>query len=93
MVKGIGALYVSNHIKNTLRPLMSGGGQEMNLRSGTLSPALCVGIGEACKDISQNREKYTKHFEEIKSTLLSELNNSNLNYVINGVLNKEFQII
>ena len=82
--KGIGALYVSNHIKNTLRPLMSGGGQEMNLRSGTLSPALCVGIGEACKDISQNREKYTKHFEVIKSTLLSELNNSNLNYVING---------
>ena len=82
--KGIGALYVSNHIKNTLRPLMSGGGQEMNLRSGTLSPALCVGIGEACKDISQNREKYTKHFEEIKSTLLLELNNSNLDYVING---------
>ena len=82
--KGIGALYVSNHIKNTLRPLMSGGGQEMNLRSGTLSPALCVGIGESSKDISQNREKYTKHFEVIKSTLLSELNNSNLNYVING---------
>ena len=82
--KGIGALYVSNYIKNTLRPLMSGGGQEMNLRSGTLSPALCVGIGEACKDISQNREKYTKHFEEIKSTLVSELNNSKLDYVVNG---------
>ena len=86
--KGIGALYVSNHIKNTLRPLMSGGGQEMNLRSGTLSPALCVGIGEACKDISQNREKYTKHFEEIKSTLLSELNSSSLDYVINGNVEK-----
>ena len=82
--KGFGALYVSNHIKNTLRPLMSGGGQEMNLRSGTLSPALCVGIGEACKDLSQNREKYTKHFEEIKSTLVLELNNSKLDYVING---------
>tara|TARA_B100001057_G_scaffold124711_1_gene123439 strand:+ start:167 stop:1294 length:1128 start_codon:yes stop_codon:yes gene_type:complete len=86
--KGIGALYISNDIKNTLRPLMSGGGQEMNLRSGTLSPALCVGIGEACKDISQNREKYTKHFEEIKSTLVSELNNSNLDYVINGNINQ-----
>ena len=82
--KGIGALYISNNIKNTLRPLMSGGGQEMNLRSGTLSPALCVGIGEACKDLSQNREKYTKHFEEIKSTLVLELNNSKLDYVING---------
>ena len=82
--KGIGSLYISNHIKNTLRPLMSGGGQEMNLRSGTLSPALCVGLGEACKDISQNREKYTKHFEEIKSALLSDLDNSNLDYIING---------
>ena len=33
--KGIGALFISNSIKNTLRPLMSGGGQEMGLRSGT----------------------------------------------------------
>ena len=82
--KGIGVLYISNNIKNTLRPLMSGGGQEMNLRSGTLSPALCIGLGEACKDISQNREKYTKHFEEIKSALLSDLDNSQLDYVING---------
>ena len=82
--KGIGSLYISNHIKNTLRPLMSGGGQEMNLRSGTLSPALCVGLGEACRDISQNRDKYTKHFEEIKSALLLDLDNSNLDYIING---------
>ena len=28
--------------------------------------------------------KYTNHFEEIKSTLLSNLDNSNLDYVING---------
>ena len=86
--KGIGSLYISNNIKNTLRPLMSGGGQEMNLRSGTLSPALCVGLGEACRDISQNREKYTKHFEEIKSVLLSGLINSKINYEINGSVEK-----
>ena len=86
--KGIGALYVSNHIKNTLRPLMSGGGQEMNLRSGTLSPALCVGIGEACKDISQNREKYVQHFKEIKSALLSQLIISKLEFDINGSVEK-----
>ena len=82
--KGIGALFISNSIKNTLRPLMSGGGQEMGLRSGTQSPALCVGLGEACKDLVENIEKYTNHFEEIKSTLLSNLDNSNLDYVING---------
>src|SRR6056300_480443 len=86
--KGIGALYISNNIKNTLRPLMSGGGQEMGLRSGTLSPALCVGIGEACKDISQNREKYVQHFKELKSALLSGLITSKLEFNINGSVEK-----
>ena len=28
---------------------MSGGGQERGMRSGTLSPALCAGLGEACR--------------------------------------------
>ena len=86
--KGIGALYVSNNIKNTLRPLMSGGGQEMGLRSGTQSPALCVGLGEACKDLTENREKYDEHFREIKSALLSGLINSKLDYDINGSVEK-----
>ncbi len=86
--KGIGALFVSNTIKNTLRPLMSGGGQEQNLRSGTLSPALCVGIGEACKDLNKNIEKYSKHFKNIKSVLLSELNKSKIPFNINGSIEK-----
>ena len=82
--KGIGALYITNEIKNSLRPLISGGGQEMNLRSGTLSPALCIGLGEACKDLKFNREKYAQHFKELKSKLLSELVISKLDFVING---------
>ena len=86
--KGIGALYISNEIKNSLRPLISGGGQEMNLRSGTLSPALCVGLGEACKDLTINREKYVQHFKELKSKLLSELVLSKLDFVINGSTEK-----
>ena len=86
--KGIGALFVANSIKNTLRPLMSGGGQEQNLRSGTLSPALCVGMGEACKDIKENREKYFQHFKEIKSALLSGLINSKIEFDINGSVEK-----
>jgi len=28
---------------------MNGGGQERGLRSGTLAPALSVGLGEACR--------------------------------------------
>jgi len=48
--KGIGALYINRKRKPRIRlkPLIHGGGQERNLRSGTLAPALCVGFGEAC---------------------------------------------
>ena len=60
----------------------------MGLRSGTQSPALCVGLGEACKDISENRDKYVQHFKEIKSALLSELVKSKLEFDINGSVEK-----
>ncbi len=45
--KGIGALWVRDGI--SLTPQMLGGGQEQGMRSGTLSPALCVGFGAAAK--------------------------------------------
>jgi cysteine desulfurase len=47
--KGIGALYVRRRPRVRLEPLFSGGGQERGLRSGTLAPALCVGLGEAAE--------------------------------------------
>jgi cysteine desulfurase len=43
--KGVGALWVRDGI--SLEPHTTGGGQEGGLRSGTLSPALCVGMGAA----------------------------------------------
>lgn len=46
--KGIGALYVRRKPRVRLQPLIHGGGQEKGLRSGTLPPPLCVGLGEAC---------------------------------------------
>ena len=46
--KGIGALFVRRKKPRVkLIPIISGGGQERGLRSGTLSPFLCVGLGEA----------------------------------------------
>jgi cysteine desulfurase len=86
--KGVGALYISNDIKNTLKPLVSGGGQEMGLRSGTLSPALCVGLGEACKDLKKNRSQYFEHYKKLKSYILSELIKSKIDFVINGSVEK-----
>ena len=46
--KGVGALYVRRRPRVRIEPLFSGGGQERGLRSGTLSPALAVGLGKAC---------------------------------------------
>ncbi len=45
--KGIGALWVRDGVR--LAPFLHGGGQEGGLRSGTLSPALCAGFGEAAR--------------------------------------------
>ncbi len=45
--KGVGALWMRDGAEP--EPLLHGGGQELGLRSGTLSPALCVGFGAASK--------------------------------------------
>ncbi len=47
--KGIGALYVRQRPKVPLIAHMHGGGQEKGIRSGTLAPALCVGLGKAAE--------------------------------------------
>ena len=46
---GIGALYVRRRPRVRLEPLISGGGQERGLRSGTLPHPLVVGLGAACE--------------------------------------------
>lgn len=43
-----------------LEPLFSGGGQERGLRSGTLSPALCVGMGAAARVCAEEMRRDTE---------------------------------
>lgn len=47
--KGIGACYVRRRPRVRLDPIISGGGQERGLRSGTLAPPLVIGFGEAAR--------------------------------------------
>jgi len=51
--KGIGALYVRKKPRVRLVPLISGGGQERGMRSGTLPTPLIVGLGKAA-EIAKN---------------------------------------
>jgi len=54
--KGIGACYVRRRPRVRIDPIISGGGQERGLRSGTLAPGLVVGFGEACRIAGQEME-------------------------------------
>ena len=47
--KGVGAAYVRRRPRVRLDPILSGGGQERGLRSGTLPTSLAVGLGEAAR--------------------------------------------
>ena len=46
---GMGACFVRRRPRVRIDPIISGGGQERGLRSGTLAPPLVVGFGEACR--------------------------------------------
>ena len=54
--KGIGACYVRRRPRVRLDPIISGGGQERGLRSGTLAPFLAVGMGEAARICKEEME-------------------------------------
>merc|ERR1712137_12297 len=55
--KGVGALYVRRRPRVRIEALMSGGGQERGLRSGTVPTPLCVGLGVAC-DVALKEMNY-----------------------------------
>jgi cysteine desulfurase len=57
--KGMGACYVRRRPRVRIDPIISGGGQERGLRSGTLAPALVVGFGEACRIAKEEKEVST----------------------------------
>ncbi|HPF47267.1 MAG: aminotransferase class V-fold PLP-dependent enzyme [Alphaproteobacteria bacterium] len=80
--KGVGALYLK---KGTgIIPLFDGGGQEMGLRSGTLSPALCVGLGSACAISQMDMDKDFKHISTLSAALLSKIREGLNSAFLNG---------
>jgi cysteine desulfurase len=75
--KGIGALWVGDGI--ALDPLLHGGGQEGGLRSGTLSPALCVGFGEAARLLDERGDEDREHVERLWGRALRLMSGWTLN--------------
>src|SRR3990167_9882940 len=96
--KRIGALYVRRKPRVRLLSLISGGGKERGMRSGTLSPALCVGFGEACvlpqKEMASEslrlKALQTRFYEGITKKLEEVYLNGDLEQRIPGNLNLSF---
>ena len=69
--KGVGVIYIKKGI--TIKPLLTGGGQEKHMRSGTESVPLIYGLSGAIQelgDISKNLEKTNELWHYAKNSLL-----------------------
>ena len=70
--KGIGALYIGQRVKNP-KPLLSGGGQESGLRSGTEATAQIAGFAKAVELRLENLADTLRRMAEIRSYAVERL--------------------
>ncbi len=82
--KGVGALYVRHRPRVRLAPLISGGGQERGLRSGTLPAPLIVGFGEACRLAGAEMAAEAERLAGLRERLLARLSDAIPGISVNG---------
>ena len=80
--KGVGALYVRR--KAPFSPLIYGGHQERNLRGGTESVPLVVGMGKAAELARKHLPGYEKKVRPLRDALEEGILSSILNTELNG---------
>ena len=69
--KAVGALWVREGL--AVEPLLHGGGQELGLRSGTLSPMLCAGFGAAAAVAAERAQADHAHVAHLWEVALETL--------------------
>ncbi len=82
--KGVGALYVRHRPRVRLAPLISGGGQERGLRSGTLPAPLIVGFGAACRLAGAEMAAEAERLAGLRERLLARLGDAIPGISVNG---------
>jgi cysteine desulfurase len=80
--KGIGCLYLKRGLK--LEPLLYGGGQEMNYRSGTENIPAIVGFSRALQIAQQARERESERLTKLRDYFIGELEKKIPDIVLNG---------
>ncbi|MYA49223.1 MAG: aminotransferase class V-fold PLP-dependent enzyme [Chloroflexi bacterium] len=71
--KGIGALFVRRDPRLRLQPQIHGGGHEWGIRSGTLPTHQIVGMGEAARLLSMERDTENARVADLSRKLLDRL--------------------
>lgn len=69
--KGVGFLYIGNGVK--IKPLIYGGGQQNNLRSGTENVPGVAGLGVAAREMYTNHEEKVRHLIELKDYMTDRM--------------------
>ena len=83
--KGIGALWMRKGAEPA--PFIHGGGQERGLRSGTLSPELCVGFGAAAKLAD---ERQTRDYDHVQKLWKAAIHALGPGWTVNGSIGHRY---
>lgn len=96
--KGVGALVVSRERRVQLQARQFGGGQERNLRSGTVATHQVVGMGEAFEIAAATQEREAQHIASLRNrlwdglgALAGVLRNGNPAHTVAHLLNVSFE--
>lgn len=81
--KGIGLLYVRTGVK--LAPQTFGGEQERKRRAGTENVPGIIGLAKALELMIAERDQQQDHIKQLRSVLLTRLDESGVTYEVNGV--------
>ncbi len=81
--KGVGGLYCKSGI--ILNPLIDGGGQENGLRAGTENISSILGMAKALEISNDSLLENKKKILELENYFIGLLENSNIQYRLNGV--------
>lgn len=80
--KGVGILYINEDV--TISPLLHGGAQERNMRSGTENTIGIIGFGTAAEKASQDMQERHERILQIRHRIIDEFVNAHDDVKLNG---------
>jgi len=84
--QGVGALVVKSEIK--LEPISHGGGQERDVRSGTLDAPAIAGFGAAIAVLVSQRERRAARITNLRDELIKRVKEIAPDCIVNGDMNQ-----